>query len=248
MPGTMGSQAKTAIRSLIRAFGYDIRKLELGCDAFLDIEYLLTGIFAPVIFDVGANVGQTIKRIRRINHNAVIHAFEPNAGAFSQLGARYGSTTKTFLNPFALGATEEVRILSEYTASDMSSLLPRGKENWIDVVSSSNVKVSTVDRYCEDNNIERIDLLKSDTQGFELEVLKGARRMLEEGRVRAIYLEITFARLYENLPRLDELYGFITGHGFDLVSFYKFHHVNGRAGWTDALFCEGLKGSGTMMR
>src|SRR5262249_52326300 len=131
--------------------------------------------------------------------------------------------TKTYLNPFALGATEEVRTLSEYTASDMSSLLPRGPENWIDVVSSSDVKLSTIDRYCADKKIERIDLLKSDTQGFELEVLKGARRMLEERRVGAIYVEITFARLYDNLPRLDEIYAFITGHGFDLVSFYKFH-------------------------
>jgi len=238
MYGAMRNQIKTAVRSMIRAFGYDIRKLELGCDAFLDIKYLLADVSAPVIFDVGANVGQTIRRIQRINSKAIIHAFEPNAQAFSQLSARYGSMTKTYLNPFALGATEEVRTLSEYTASDMSSLLPRGPENWIDVVSSSDVKLSTIDRYCADKKIERIDLLKSDTQGFELEVLKGAGRMLEERRVGAIYVEITFARLYDNLPRLDEIYAFITGHGFYLVSFYKFHHVNGCAGWTDALFRE----------
>lgn len=70
------------------------------------------------------------------------------------------------------------------------------------MVGSSDVKVSTIDRYCADKKIERIDLLKSDTQGFELEVLKGARHMLVERRVGAIYVEITFAQLYDNLPRL----------------------------------------------
>jgi FkbM family methyltransferase len=232
----MREQIKAAIRSAIRACGYDLRKLETGCDAFLDIKELLADVHSPVVFDVGANVGQTIGRIRQSHPGAIVHAFEPNSHAFGQLSELYKTTPKTYLNPFALGASEEVRTLTEYTASDMSSLLPRGSENWIGVAGSSDVKVRTIDDYCRELTVDHIDLLKSDTQGFELEVLKGARRMLTEGRVRAIYLEITFAPLYEKLPRLDELYAFVVDHGFDLVSFYKFYHVNGRAGWTDALF------------
>jgi hypothetical protein len=66
----MRNQIKAAVRSMVRAFGYDVRKLELGCDAFLDIKYLLADVSAPVIFDVGANIGQTIRRIQRINSKA----------------------------------------------------------------------------------------------------------------------------------------------------------------------------------
>jgi len=81
-------------------------------------------------------------------------------------------------------------------------------------------------------------LLKSDTQGFDLEVLKGADRMLAEHRIRLIYLEIIFSKMYENLPRADKIYAFMADHGFELVSFYKTYFQNGRAGWTDALFID----------
>jgi FkbM family methyltransferase len=231
----MREHLKSAIRSIIRACGYDLRKLELGCDAFLDIRNILAGIDAPVIFDVGANTGQTIAKLLPQHPRAIIHAFEPGRSAFSQLSAIH-TRDGIYLNHIALGALKETRTLYEYAASDVNSLLPRGGDNWFAATGSSKVAVDTVDDYCTEHSIERIDLLKSDTQGFDLEVLKGADRMLSSGRIGAIYLEITFAKLYQHIPRLDELYAFISDRGFDLVSFYKMHFVNGKAGWTDALF------------
>jgi hypothetical protein len=98
------------------------------------------------------------------------------------------------------------------------------------------VPVCTMDVFCDENEIEHIDLLKSDTQGFDLEVLRGGERMFAEKRVKLVYLEVTFAPLYEHLPRFDQLYGFLADRGFDLIGLYDFHYRNDKLGWADALF------------
>src|SRR5262249_47267521 len=118
----------------------------------------------------------------------------------------------------------------------MSSLLPLGQDGWGRVNARTTVKVLTVDQYCSERGIQRIDLLKSDTQGFELEVLKGASRMIERNLIHLIYLEMNFARLYDRIPRFDVLLGFLLDRGFELVALYRVHYLNGRAGWTDGLF------------
>ena len=92
--------------------------------------------------------------------------------------------------------------------------------------------------YCSQHEIPFIDLLKSDTQGFDLEVIKGAQGLLNARKIRLLYLELNFQKLYQDIPRMDEIYRFISDQGFELVSFYKFYYLNGRAGWTDALFIQ----------
>ena len=55
--------------------------------------------------------------------------------------------------------------------------------------SSTSVNVDTVDKFCEREHIETIDLLKIDTEGFEMEVLAGAARMIKDDRIAAIQFE-----------------------------------------------------------
>src|ERR1041385_1246675 len=85
-------------------------------------------------------------------------------------------------------------------------------------------------------HLNHLDILKSDTQGFDLAVLQGAQRLLERRAVRLVFMEITFSKMYEELPRFDQIYAFLLDRGFALVSFYDFYYQRERAGWTDALF------------
>jgi len=100
------------------------------------------------------------------------------------------------------------------------------------------VEVKTIDQFCQDENIERIDLLKSDTQGFDLEVFKGADRTIRENKIGLIYLEIIFSDMYKNIPSLSHIYDFLISRDFHLVSFYEIHYQKQLAGWTDALFVQ----------
>jgi FkbM family methyltransferase len=136
---------------------------------------------------------------------------------------------------FGLGAEVGTLEFLENVHSELSSFLEPGVECG-GTIKRRQVKVRTIDDYCTENGINCIDILKSDTQGFDLQVIKGAKRLLMEKRIHLFYTEITFCEMYQNSPKLDEIYGFLADQGFSLVSFYKFYYQNGRAGWTDALF------------
>jgi FkbM family methyltransferase len=217
---------KTSLRKAFRRLtGYDIHKMATGQDADWDIQARVNRWF-PVIFDVGANEGQTSKRFRALFPTATVYAFEPGS-PFEKLAELPGVSAHNI----ALGSQPGALEFNENSVSVMSSFLPLGPEGWGEVTNRREIAVSTVDEFCDQHGISRIDLLKSDTQGFDLEVLKGAERMFAQGRIQAVYLEITFARLYENPPKFDEIYSFMAERSFDLVGIYD---LNGR--WADALF------------
>ena len=71
-----------------------------------------------------------------------------------------------------------------------------------------------------------------------MEVIKGAQGLLNARKIRLMYLELTFQKLYQGIPRLDQIYRLISDQGFELVGFYNFYYLNGRAGWTNALFIQ----------
>ena len=156
--------------------------------------------------------------------------------AFNSLTTTHSELRNVTCNNFALGSDAGTQPFFANSNSDMSSFLPLGPSGWGQIIDRPTINVSTVDAYCSEHGIQIVDLLKSDTQGFELEVLKGGKHMLNERRVRLIYLEIIFSKMYENLPRLDEIYNFLADHSFDLYAFYKFYFQHNRASWTDALF------------
>jgi FkbM family methyltransferase len=229
---------KSIIKRALSCTGYEIHRIndKLGQDAFRDMQRFVAPRHCPVIFDVGANVGQSIDLFRRHFGCPVIHAFEPSHETFRELERRTGALSDVHLNNCALGSRSAVFDFIENSCSLLSSFLEPGADCWGSIKKRHPIPVRSLDDYCEERGITEIDILKSDTQGFELEVLKGARRLLALKCIRLIYLEITFSEMYKNLPRLDEIYGFLFERDFRLVSFYQFNYQRNRAGWTDGLF------------
>jgi FkbM family methyltransferase len=236
---------RRAVKQLLRRAGIDIRFIpKLGFDALDDMKKL-AATDAPLIFDVGANRGQSIERFRRTFPRAVIHAFEPGRETFAELQRRCGELPGVSLNNVALGSRPETRTFLHNREDDMSSFLEPSVDARGEISSRYPVEVITVDDYCAARGIERIDILKSDTQGFDLAVLQGAQRMIARRAVRLIFIEITFSEMYKELPRFDEIYGFLADRDFALVSFYDFYYQRERAGWTDALFASRAMVTGT---
>jgi FkbM family methyltransferase len=231
---TIKSRIQTLVRLSLRRFGYDICTSEERRDPFRDIKILTRS--DPIVFDVGANVGQTISRFRNFLTNPTIHAFEPSHQTYLQLRNNTAAIPNVRLNNFALGSKRGSLPFNENNFSTMSSFLELGDSGWGTVLQRPEVEIRTIDDYCAEQGIAEIDILKSDTQGFDLEVIRGAERMLVEGRIKLIFMEINFFEIYEDLPRFDEIFSFVAGKGFSLVSFYRFYYRNDRIAWTDALF------------
>ena len=75
-----------------------------------------------------------------------------------------------------------------------------------------------------------------DTQGFEMEILKGAVNLLDTKSIDLIYFEVTYADIYENLPPFDELFKFLREKGYRLVTYYESRIHNNLISWNDVLF------------
>jgi FkbM family methyltransferase len=153
---------------------------------------LVGGAVAPVVFDIGANNGEWLAALRKINGSALIHAFEPQATLAERIASSYPGVQ---VSNAAVGdnpGTLDLYDYADHPGSQHASLL----YGVIDSVHGGQVRqtrvpVVTLDDYCRQHTISRIDFLKIDVEGYELHVLRGARRMLEEGRVSAIQFEFT---------------------------------------------------------
>jgi FkbM family methyltransferase len=217
--------------------GYDVRRITgaVGEDPYRDMPRLVVNP-RPVVADVGANTGQTVERMRAAFEAPEVHSFEASPTTFAELERRVGALPGVHIVNGALGAKPGRMELIENTNSDMSSLLEPGAEPMGEVRGRVEIDVGTLDDYAAGRGIERFDVLKSDTQGFDLEVLRGAAGLLGRGAVDVVFIEINLNRSYRGLPRLDEICGYLFDHGFELVGFYNFHFNGNRLSWTDAMF------------
>jgi len=144
-------------------------------------------------FDIGANIGQTAKKICSYFPAATVYCFEPVSETYQLLSEnlKNAHSIKTF--NFALGEQKSEMEIFLFKNSQWNSLSKavseRAKANG---GPSEFIKVDSVDNFVRQHNIKKIDILKSDTEGYELEVLKGAHDCLQNQIIESLYLEVGF--------------------------------------------------------
>jgi FkbM family methyltransferase len=161
------------------------------------IFYLETLCEGMTVFDVGANVGElTMLFSRFVGASGSVHAFEPTGRGFERLESvcRAAALRNVRLNRLALAEEEGPVSLHVYDDEYLSwtTRAVRPLEDYgihVKPPSVEEVPATTVDLYCERNGVAQIDLLKVDVEGAEFQVLVGARRMLDERRVRCVTFE-----------------------------------------------------------
>ncbi|MBC7568307.1 MAG: FkbM family methyltransferase [Spirosoma sp.] len=198
----------------------------------------------PLCFDVGANRGQTIKVLQDCFANPSIHAFEPSSATFAGLSKQsFGTGGTVSLHQLAFGEAVGQQTFHNYGTSELSSLLPLNRNQSESIfadqttVSEETVSVDTLDHFCAERDITHIDLLKIDTQGYELSVLRGGASLLGAGRVSAVLLELNFSPLYHGQSDPLAVLTFLRDHKLRLVDFYEKERMKNRElSWTTALF------------
>ncbi len=170
---------------------YNLTSLELSGETWI-VNKLAREPGCRIIFDVGANEGDFVRLIRRALPAAEIHAFEPHPRTFDRLRTKYPEAERLHLNCVGLGASSGEATLFDLVGSEGTNLASLHREA-VEVAGRSStgttIEVATVDEYCSTHDIRRIDLLKIDTEGNELAVLRGAKRMIGERAVRYIQFE-----------------------------------------------------------
>lgn len=146
-----------------------------------------------VVFDVGANKGEWSAQARQaFGESAEIHAFEPvcetHAFLEKQLAALPGPQRSHAIHA-ALGeivGTVEMRVSGQFAGSN--SLYQRSGSQ-VQGQRTERVSVQRGDAFCSNRGIRRIALLKIDTEGHEMAVLRGFNGMLAQREVDVIQFE-----------------------------------------------------------
>jgi len=174
-----------------------------------------------IIVDAGASRGKFTKNaIIRFTPERII-CIEPLPIPFKEIFAEFHNDEKVELINCALGATDTTSTLKVIGHDEASSILPiknigitKFRRDDLVQVDEVEVEVKTLDKIAADHNIEGIDLLKIDVQGYELEVLKGAAEILST--TKCIKLEVSFYELYEKGVLFDEIHEFFKTNNFYL--------------------------------
>lgn len=168
------------------------------------------------ILDVGANTGQSAIRFRAAFPAARIVSVEPASASFAEL-LRRTSGLSVECHRIALGPERATATMYITPFSETNSLVKPSDD---ELLGSEEVQVETLDDFVRANNLDRIDLLKIDAEGFDLEVLRGASATLESKSIRFVMIEVGFQPGDDRHPLFDTTRNMLKPHGFRLFGIY----------------------------
>ena len=231
------------IRTLVRRLGYDLHSLPVERLTLRDLEFdlpCLVGARDPRVLDVGANVGQSIDLFRRTLNNPRIVSFEPNPTLATGLRQKYAACGVR-VEAMALGSSEgtiSFNVLENHELSSVLPLLANEENPFRDtaVLQIIEIPITTVDSYLRNAGLDHVHLLKIDTQGYDLEVLRGAIEALGRRAIGIIFVEVNLISLYAGQGSFGEVERFLAGSGYGLLGLYEVNRLNGSIRWATACF------------
>lgn len=169
------------------------------CDVHDDVLPDVFDTEAPVVIDVGANIGQFSSAVLLFAPRATVLAIEPDPVVHARLAANLSGASGVTTSCSAAGAVRAVLPLGRAALAVMSTLRQDGLSGY-DIVGSVDVQVERLDVLTE--GFPAVNLLKIDVEGFEIEALLGAPELLK--RTRFLLIELGLGR-DPSRPNLDVL-------------------------------------------
>jgi FkbM family methyltransferase len=169
------------------------------------------------VLDVGAHRGEFSSAIRALLPTAQIYAFEPLPDCCAELAKRFRTNGTFQAFPVAIGASHDRITLWRSSYPKSSSVLPMAELHkdsfpWSAGNTPLTVEIRALDEYLEQLKLAEKVLLKIDVQGYEAQVLNGAKEILK--RVAYVLLEVSFQPLYEGQGAFAEIHAFLQSAGF----------------------------------
>src|SRR6185312_14835315 len=205
-------------RRLAKLKGTVARNLSPGHIDSLELLELAKSLGIATVYDIGAHVGTWTLLAKAIIPPASVYAFEPLSKHYDAFVASTKDIPDIHLYRVALGATKGPALFRVTDLSDASSILPlagsASRHFGIHEVERVPVEMVTLDDHCKEHSLPLPDLMKLDVQGYELEVLRGGQTCLKSAK--AIIMEVSFVRFYENQCLFDDVLHFMSDIGFCL--------------------------------
>lgn len=227
---------KNKLVNLSGMWFYKVNRLPVGTHLYYFIKYRIR-FPLNVIFDVGSNVGDTAIMYHKFFPNAKIFCFEPFSKAFNLLKKNTSGQPNLTLNQLALGDTKEnlnIPINTERTNTNSLNI-----NNTLSSEQVETISVDTLDNYLNDHpEITEIDLLKIDTEGYDLKVLSGAHKTLSNVKAKMIFTEVGFSKENKLHVKLNDMIEFVEKYDYTFLGIFSMdvNNLHRRPQFGNALF------------
>jgi FkbM family methyltransferase len=225
-----GKLESFAKRLVLRACGVGAVQRRIGViGAFhgrLVRQRVFRNLNIDLVVDVGANEGQFAREIRRYSYDGEIISFEPTSAAYAQL-VRASSRDRLWnVRQLALGERNMTQVMNVAALGVFNSFLETSaycKEHFGPGSAGAKEETVAIRRLDEvlteiiPNLQQRRPFLKVDTQGYDLEVLKGLGDSLRF--FPALQCEVSMIPLYDGSPHWTETISFLEKAGFAVAGF-----------------------------
>jgi FkbM family methyltransferase len=197
------------------------RGVPIGISYPYDIKRFMKNHSCNVIFDVGANIGQTTCFLSPYFPKAQILAFEPVKSTFDILTKNISDLHHAKALNYALGSSHKEMTIRVRSNSELNTLTPNNIGRDSDSDTFDAIQVTTIDQICQLQDIHKIDLLKMDVQGYEIETLKGAQNLLDNNLIKFVYSEVGFDPSDTECQSFNEINTYLNQYDFKLSGFYE---------------------------
>jgi len=175
-----------------------------------------------IVFDVGANVGQSTAEYLKKFPDAHIYCFEPVTSTFHRLEQTLKGNNRVDCFRVALGSSNSTGEMVLVGTSDMFSLLDQTESaSKAGSVATETVTIITLDGFCNTKSINHIDFLKIDTEGFDLDVLGGAEMLLTDQNIDFVQVEAGMNRTNKRHVSFELLKKFFEEKNYYIFGIYE---------------------------
>lgn len=169
---------------------------------------------APVVIDIGANVGDYSISLRRQYPRAIITAFEPHPVTYVTLKNNVGNLQISTVQKACAATNGKVKFYDHSAEGSQHATLFKEVIEQLHkaAVIEYDIETITLDTWFQEQSLSAIHLLKIDTEGNEMMVLKGAKEIISKNKIGIIYFEFNemnvvsrtfFKDIYDFLPNYN---------------------------------------------
>jgi FkbM family methyltransferase len=218
---------------------------------FKDISHCWSDQKFPVIFDVGSNKGLFVSEGKNFFPNSKYYAFEPSTHTFDELIKKFSNDSNVFCHKIALNNfsgdlpfTKDFNVCNSLVIKKESDTNNTEKDK-LDVrmralsgekLKTETVRAETLDSFCNKNNIKKIDILKIDTEGFDLQVIQGSSQMLANQNIDIVYSELTFSKDINKFSSVFDAINLLWLYNYEVFRIYDQASVNGKLRRANVVF------------
>ncbi|MBV9340927.1 MAG: FkbM family methyltransferase [Acidobacteria bacterium] len=170
---------------------------------------------ADICIDIGANVGFYTLALAQKATKGYVHAFEPAPLSYHILSVNVliNGLTNVVSSRYAVGDVKGEADLFLASDGGFSSLVDTGRKP---ITGKTRTAMITLDAYCQDYELQRVDIIKADVEGAEPKVIRGARELLSDRRrrPRLIMLELNASMLHQFGSGVDEMISVMSSYGY----------------------------------